>query len=91
MILRRFASLALILLAAPLAAQELPPGYWSEAESQKILDKTLVVRLAPDLSDLTPRELRAVDRLLIAGHTVQRICIIKPCSHKKRSRLSNEP
>jgi hypothetical protein len=71
---RRFAFTASILLAPLLAAaQDLPPGYWSRAESQPILDKTLVVRLAPNLSDLTPDEKAAVEKLLEAGGIMQRI------------------
>lgn len=50
-----------------------PPGYWVEAESQPILDKTLIVRLAPDLAVLAPNERQAVDRLLEAGRILQRL------------------
>jgi hypothetical protein len=51
----------------------LPPGYWDLSESQPILDKTLTIRLAPDLSALSPSESLAVRRLVEAGEIFQRI------------------
>ncbi len=60
-----------MLVAAPLAAGDLPAGYWPVAKSQRILDKTLVLRLQPDLSGLTPAERRALDDLLEVGRISQ--------------------
>jgi hypothetical protein len=54
-----------------LGAADLPAGYWSEAESGKILAKTLTLRLAPDLADLKPGERQAVAKLLAAGQIFQ--------------------
>ena len=51
--------------AAPSA--KLAPGYWGLEQSQPILDKTLTIRLAPDLSQLDANERAAVDRLLEVG------------------------
>jgi hypothetical protein len=59
--------------SAPRAARALPPGYWTPAESRPILDKTLVVRLAPDLSALPANERQALDRLLEVGAIAQRL------------------
>lgn len=61
---------ALAPFAAGLAQEEpitLPEGYWGLDQSTPILDKTLLVRLAPDLSHLTDREREAVELLLQAG------------------------
>jgi hypothetical protein len=65
----RLTLIAILALALPSAAQtpSLPPGYWPLAKSQEILDKTQRVRLAPDLSQLTPGEHAAVGKLLEAG------------------------
>jgi len=49
----------------------LPPGYWPQEKSQAIIDKTQVIRLAPDLSHLSEGERRAVDKLLEVGKIFQ--------------------
>lgn len=49
------------------SAAPLPEGYWGLARSGEILDKTLSVRLAPDLSHLSASERQAVELLLEAG------------------------
>jgi hypothetical protein len=59
--------------AAALAAAPLPPGYWGPDRVRPILEKTLTLRLAPDLSGLSPGEARAVAKLLEAGRIVQAI------------------
>ncbi|HEX7174168.1 MAG TPA: hypothetical protein VF240_02625 [Pyrinomonadaceae bacterium] len=46
-------------------------GYWPEARSREILEKTQTVRLAPDLSHLSEGERRAVAKLLEAGKIFQ--------------------
>jgi len=66
--------LSLCLLASPaFGADEakLPGGYWTEEQARPILDKTLRVRLAPDLSSLTEGEKAALAELLDAGPIVQ--------------------
>jgi hypothetical protein len=62
-------SAVLLMLATP--SPQLPPGYWPEAVSQKLLDKSEVTTLAPDLSSLTPREKETVTELLKAGEIFQ--------------------
>jgi len=54
---------------SPTSASEikLPSGYLPLAESQPVLDRTLVAHLSPDMSGLTARERTAVDRLVAAG------------------------
>jgi len=49
----------------------LPAGYWPLEKSQPILDKTQTIRLAPDLSQLTDGERRAVAKLLEVGKIFQ--------------------
>lgn len=48
-------------------------GYWEAAESDAILDKTLRLRLAPDLSHLSEGEREVVERLLQVGNIMQRL------------------
>lgn len=55
------------------ARGELPAGYWSLEKSQPIIDKTQTIRLAPDLSHLTPGERTAVAKLLEVGKILQRL------------------
>lgn len=54
-------------LSTWLDAAELPAGYWGLGQTQPILDTTLRVNLAPDLSGLTPAERDAIDELIAAG------------------------
>jgi len=65
-------------LVTPALASAAPPatltrGSWNIAESQPILDKTLTIRLAPDLSGLDANERAAVDRLLEVGAIFQEL------------------
>jgi hypothetical protein len=53
--------------------QALPPGYWPLEKSQPIIDKTQTIRLAPDLSQLSPGERKAVAKLLEVGKIFQSI------------------
>ena len=46
---------------------------WGPDQTRPILDKTLVLRLAPSLDHLSPGERRALDALLAAGPPLQRI------------------
>ena len=50
-----------------LPSQALENGYWPLEKSQPILDKTQTIRLAPDLSQLTEGERKAVAKLLEVG------------------------
>jgi acyl-CoA-binding protein len=52
---------------------DLPEGYMPLEESQEVLDKTLEVTLAPDLSILTPAERGAAQKLLEAGGILQKL------------------
>jgi hypothetical protein len=51
----------------------LPAGFWSAEAVGEVLDKTMVVPLAPDLSGLDPREHQAVQRLVVAGRLIEQI------------------
>ncbi len=53
--------------------QSFPPGYWPLEKSQPITEKTQTIRLAPDLSQLTPGERAAVAKLLEVGKIFQSI------------------
>lgn len=55
------------------AAAELPDQYWDTDRSQPILDTTLEVTLAPDLSNLTEAETKAVAELLAAGRIMNEL------------------
>ncbi len=75
--------LAILTLAPGTASPEAVPASepaasllaspWPAPRRREILDKVLTVRLAPDLSQLTPGERRAVDELLAAGEVFQRL------------------
>ncbi|HYH07216.1 MAG TPA: NUDIX hydrolase [Thermoanaerobaculia bacterium] len=55
------------------AQNPIPEGYWSEARSNEILAKTETIRLAPDLSRLTPLEQAALKDLLEVGSIMQKL------------------
>jgi len=76
------AALLILILFVPVLAQTgsrmktdqaLPPGYWLLEKSQPIIDKTQTIRLAPDLSQLTQSERKAVANLLEIGKIFQSI------------------
>lgn len=54
-------------------ATTLPEGYWTLAQTEPILDKTLTVRLAPDLSQLTSGERAAAGKLIEAGRIIHNL------------------
>jgi Zincin-like metallopeptidase len=54
-------------------ANQIAGGYWPLEKSQPIIDKTQTIRLAPDLSQLTPGERQAVAKLLEVGKIFQSI------------------
>jgi hypothetical protein len=64
---------ALVCAAALAAAAALPRGYLSEKRSKPILDKTVTIRLDPDLSQLSAGEREAVRILLEAGQIFQQL------------------
>src|SRR5437016_9592328 len=53
--------------------QTLPAGYWPLEKSQPIIEKTQTIRLAPDLSQLSAGEKKAVAKLLEVGKIFQSI------------------
>jgi len=72
--IRGVAIAALVCWSSAVSAQttvRLPEGYWGVDKSQPILDKTQEVRLAPDLSNLSQGERKAVDKLLEVGKIFQ--------------------
>ncbi len=68
-----FLAAAVLLPVAGARGEDVPEGYWSEAQARALLDKTLTVRLAPDLSGLSAAQAAAVERLLAAGRILQRL------------------
>jgi Zincin-like metallopeptidase len=54
-------------------SEALPPGYWPLEKSQPIIDKTQTIRLAPNTSQLTAGERRAVAKLIEVGKIFQRL------------------
>ena len=53
--------------------QTLPPGYWPLEKSQLLIDKTQTIKLAPDLSQLSTDERKAIAKLLEVGKIFQSI------------------
>ena len=70
-VLTAFVIVSAALVGTSMADTALPDGYLSEAESQKIIDKTVVITLAPDLSGLSDNERAAVDGLIAVGRIFQ--------------------
>ncbi|HEX6084247.1 MAG TPA: NUDIX hydrolase [Thermoanaerobaculia bacterium] len=68
-------TLAVTLTAAAQTTQktDLPEGYWPLAKSEEVLKKTETIRLAPDLSALTPEEQSALKDLIEAGGILQKL------------------
>lgn len=63
-----------LLCCAPARAQvTLPERYWQPALSGPLLEKTETIRLAPDLTVLSPGERQALNDLLSAGRIMQQI------------------
>ena len=71
--MRTILALALATTMTVSAQQKVPDGYWPEKKSDEILKKTETIRLAPDLSSLTPAEKAALDRLFEVGAIMQRL------------------
>src|SRR5205807_2107136 len=51
----------------------LPSGYWPLEKSRPIVDKTQTIGLAPDLSQLSSGERKAVSKLLEVGKIFQKL------------------
>lgn len=87
--LLQLASTSLVALTLATAAY----GDWPSERRREILDSTLTVRLAPDLSALTAGERRAVDELLKVGEIVQRLYELQrhPEAKEWRARLLATP
>ncbi len=69
----RAASLAAALFCAGSNAADLPQGYWSKEKADPILDKTVTLRLAPDLSILSEAERAALNEMLAAGRLLHEL------------------
>ncbi len=57
-------------LLVGVAHAEVPDGYWGIEQTQVILDTTMRVKLAPDLSHLSGAEFQALEELLAAGRVM---------------------
>jgi len=53
------------------AQTTLPKGYWTIEKSQPVLDKTQTIRLAPDVSNLSAGERKALEKLNEVGKIFQ--------------------
>jgi len=75
--MRTILALTLVMTLAASAQQqppvEIPAGYWPVAKSDEILKKTETIRLAPDLSKLTPEEGLALRDLYEIGGIIQKL------------------
>jgi hypothetical protein len=67
------ASVSAQTVARKTASDTLPNGYWSLEKSQPIIDKIQTTRLAPDLSNLTANERRAIEKLNEVGAIFQNL------------------
>lgn len=70
-------AVALALLTMTASAQTkpaaLPDGYWPVAKSDEVLKKTETIRLAPDLTSLSPEEKSVLRDLLEVGQIMQKL------------------
>ena len=62
-----------LMASAQQKAPQVPEGYWPLAQSEEVLKKTETIRLAPDLSSLTPAEQSALKDLIEAGTIIQKL------------------
>ncbi|MDH3215955.1 MAG: NUDIX hydrolase [Candidatus Krumholzibacteria bacterium] len=74
--------------ASDTAAVKLPKGYWPEKKSQRILDKTVTIRLEPDLSNLKDDELAVVRSLCEVGEIMQ--ALYEDSRHRRARTAYNE-
>jgi hypothetical protein len=73
--MRTILALTLVVTTSAFAQQkdDIPAGYWPESKSSAVLAKTSTIRLAPDLSGLTPGEAAALKDLIEAGNIMQKL------------------
>ena len=73
--MKQLLAIALILTTfvgvLPAQTTGLPKGYWTIEKSQPVLDKTQTIRLAPDVSNLSAGERRALEKLNEVGKIFQ--------------------
>ena len=81
-----FAVMLAVGMNATAQQEPLPEGYWPESKSSAILAKTETIRLAPDLSGLTPQEKAALEDLFAAGEIMQKLYEISR-HHEARTAL----
>ena len=62
-----------VTMTASAQPSQLPAGYWPLSKTQPILDKTETIRLAPDLSHLSPQEQAALADLIEVGKIMQKL------------------
>ena len=95
--MRRNRAALLLVLGSSLASSPSfaadPPAEWNAAERRAILDATVTLRLAPDLSVLSAGERLAVTELLAVGEILQRLYEDErhPQAAAIRTRLAQEP
>lgn len=73
LIVMLLSSFVLSFAQGPREPRPWPAGYWGLEKSQPITEKTQTIRLAPDLSHLSPGERTAVAKLLEVGKIFQSI------------------
>jgi hypothetical protein len=80
-------------ISSPAGAEGAPAAEWSSERQREILDSTVTIRLAPDLTKLSPGERRAVDELLAAGTILHRLFEdeLHPQAAAVRTRLEATP
>jgi hypothetical protein len=78
----------MILSSGAFILAQTPERYWPLEKSQPIIDKTQPIRLAPDLSQLSPAERVAVAKLLEIGKIFQ--AIYEDQRHKQALSSSND-
>lgn len=69
--------IAVSVLTAPVTAMQIDERYWSEQQVNAVLDKTVTLRLAPDLSSLSTAEQEAVRELLAAGELMHELYLVQ--------------
>ncbi|MDQ4122224.1 MAG: NUDIX hydrolase [Acidobacteriota bacterium] len=62
-----------LFVSVPAQTTKLPAGYWTVEKSQPIIDKMQQTRLAPDISNLSAGERRAIEKLNEVGKIFQNI------------------
>jgi hypothetical protein len=63
----RFVTFLLLLISTSVMGQSLPDGYWPAEKTQPLLDKTIFLKLSPNLSHLADGERAGLEKLIAAG------------------------